>query len=241
MSRGFMNPLNKSLEIIAIIPARAGSKRLPKKNLLTLGGIPLIQWTINSAVASGIFDLIVVTSDDSEILEIAKESNLYCIARPGDLASDEASTQDVIKHALQFLHKDGYVVNNFMLLQPTSPLRSAIDILEARKLMVEQKAECVVSVCPAEHSPLWCNTLDEKKSMRNFLVSSSLGKRSQELPAFYRLNGSIYLTNVESYIEENSFFFDGSIAYIMPSERSVDIDTKHDFQYASYLISREIF
>lgn len=237
MLRGFMNPLNKALECVAIIPARAGSKRLPKKNSRALGGIPLVQWTINSAVASGIFDLIVVSSDDSEILEIAKESNLYCIVRPRDLASDEASTQDVIKHALQFLHKDGYLINNFMLLQPTSPLRSAKDIKEAHRLMVEQKAECVVSVCPAEHSPLWCNTLNDKKSMKDFLLSSSLGKRSQELPTFYRLNGSIYLAKVKSYIEKNSFFFDGSIAYIMPCERSVDIDTEHDFNYASYLIS----
>lgn len=221
--------------MVAIIPARKGSKRLPEKNLLLLGGKPLIRWTIDAAEKSGVFDHIAVTSDDSRILEQARGANTIPIVRPPNLATDTATSADVVLHALEVLEKQGIRPLTFMLLQPTSPMRTADDIRKAVDLMAEKSSDSIVSVCLAEHSPLWCGTLESDMSMHAFLKPSVHGQRGQDLPTYYRLNGAIYLAKVEAFRDEKTFFTRNSHAYVMPVDRSVDIDTSLDFKLAQCL------
>ena len=154
--------MNKTF--LAIIPARGGSKRLPRKNLLDLCGKPLIAHSIEAAQKSKYMSKVVVSSDDEEILNIAKEYKADFIKRPDELASDTATTFDALKHTLENVGKYDYVV----LLQPTSPLRSEKHINEAIELLEEKNADAIISVCEMEHSPLWSNTLDENLDISNF-------------------------------------------------------------------------
>ncbi|HHF2857171.1 TPA: cytidylyltransferase domain-containing protein [Vibrio diabolicus] len=221
-------------KVIAVIPARGGSKRLPGKNIRQLGDKPLIAWSIEAAKTSKYIDRVIISTDCEDIANIAQ---LYGgdvpFLRPQELSGDTASSNGVILHALEHIDESfDYVV----LLQPTSPLRKAEDIdilLES----FDEKTEGVVSVCPCEHSPLWANTLPDDMTMGNFFPESVIGKRSQDLPDYYRLNGSIYAFKVDSFVENNGIFYSDKVkAYNMPVERSVDIDTIVDFHIAEVLL-----
>lgn len=221
---------------LAIIPARGGSKRLPRKNILKLADKPLIAWSIDAGLHSQYIDKVVVTSDDSEIINIAQQYNAKTIKRPAELASDTATSFDAVKHTIDNVEKYDYVV----LLQPTSPLRSAKHIDEAIELLMVKKADAVISVCEMDHSPLWSSTLDESLSMQGFLRDDVLNKRSQDLETYYRLNGAIYVCNTEKLLEEENFFLKNNIfAYKMDRDVSVDIDTQVDFKIASAIMGFE--
>ncbi|QOP42606.1 acylneuraminate cytidylyltransferase family protein [Sulfurimonas sediminis] len=223
---------------LAIIPARGGSKRLPRKNVLNLAGKPLISWSIEAAKQSKYIDEIVVSSDDDEILGIAHSLNVTVLKRPATLSTDTATTFEVIQHLIKNFEKQ---YTHLILLQPTSPLRDSEDIDKAIELLDKKNADAVVSVCEMEHSPLWSNTLPKNKSMTTFLNKEILNKRSQDLETYYRLNGAIYVISVTKLLEKKSFFLEESIyAYVMDQKKSIDIDTKLDFEIASYLLSRLI-
>ena len=223
--------MNKTF--LAIIPARGGSKRLPRKNLLDLCGKPLIAWSIEAALKSKYISKVIVSSDDEEILNIAKEYKADFIKRPDELASDTATTFDALKHTLENVEKYDYVV----LLQPTSPLRTEKHIDEAIELLKEKNADAIISVCEVEHSPLWSNTLDENLDMSNFLRDEVLNKRSQDLPKYYRLNGAIYICKTDKLLENKGFFLKENIyAYKMNKKHSVDIDEEIDFIIAEKLM-----
>jgi len=221
---------------LAIIPARSGSKRLPNKNILFLNGKPLIEWTIQAAKKSKYIDDIVITSDSDKILEIAKHNDILALKRSKELATDEATTVDVIKHVLTEFNEYDYIV----LLQPTSPLRNEKHIDEAIEMLETKKADAVVSVCEMEHSPLWSNILPSDLSMKNFLREEIKNKRSQDLDKYYRLNGAIYICKKDKFLKENTLFLNDNIfAYIMDRKSSVDIDDEIDFKLAEVLISYE--
>jgi len=214
---------------LAIIPARGGSKRLPRKNILDLNGKPLISYSIEAGLNSKYIDNVIVSSDDDEILSIAKKFKAKTIKRPDVLASDTATSFDAIRHTIDNSDKYDYII----LLQPTSPLRTVKHIDEAIELLEEKNADAIVSVCEMDHSPLWSNTLDESLSMNSFLRDEVLNKRSQELETFYRLNGAIYICKTERLLDEKSFFLNDNIfAYKMDRESSVDIDEEIDFKIA---------
>ena len=218
---------------LAIIPARGGSKRLPRKNVLRLNGKPLVSWSIEAGLKSKYIDKVIVTSDDDEILDLAKEFSADIIRRPSDLASDTATTFMAIAHTIKNLEEYDYIV----LLQPTSPLREEKHIDEAIVLLNKKNADAVISVCEMDHSPLWSNTLDDSLSMRGFLKEEVLNKRSQDLETFYRLNGSIYICKTEKLLEEKRFFLKENIyAYLMDRKSSIDIDEEIDFKIASVLM-----
>ncbi len=180
---------NKSF--LAIIPARGGSKRLPRKNVLDLAGKPLIAWTIDAAKSSKYIDSIVVTSDDAEILQVAKDLSVDTIKRPVELASDTATTFDAIEHTIQQVHgKYDFVI----LLQPTSPLRTAKHIDEAIELLAHRNTDAVISVCETDHSPLWSNTISKDGSLEGFISEDIKNNRGQDLPFYFRLNGAIYIS-----------------------------------------------
>ncbi|MCG3714146.1 acylneuraminate cytidylyltransferase family protein [Arcobacter lacus] len=219
---------------LAIIPARGGSKRLPRKNVLDLCGKPLIVWTIEAALKSKYIDKVVVSSDDDEILEISKKF-AKTIKRPDELSSDTATTFDAIKHAIDNVEKYDYVI----LLQATSPLRNEKHIDEAIELLKEKKADAIVSVCEMDHSPLWSNTLPKDGNMCNFLRDEILNKRSQDLEKYYRLNGAIYICKTDKLLENKGFFLkDNIFAYVMDRKSSIDIDEDIDFNIISILMKK---
>ena len=225
--------MNKTF--LAIIPARGGSKRLPRKNILDLCGKPLISWSIEAALKSKYISKVVVSSDDEEILNISSNFGADIIKRPYELANDTATTFDAIKHTINNLEKYDYIV----LLQPTSPLRNEKHIDEAIELLEEKQADAIVSVCEMDHSPLWSNTLPEDGNMRGFLREEILNKRSQDLEKYYRLNGAVYICKTDKLLENKSFFLkDNIFAYIMDKKNSIDIDEEIDFEIAKVLINK---
>ena len=227
----------KNRRYLAIIPARGGSKRLPRKNILNLNGKPLISYSIEAGVNSRYINKVVVTSDDNEILNIAKKYPIDTIKRPDELASDTASSFDAIKHTIDNLNEEyEYIV----LLQPTSPLRNEKHIDDAIKFLEQKDADAVISVCEMEHSPLWSNTLPENLDMSNFLRDEIKNKRSQDLPTYYRLNGAIYICKTDILLKEKSFFIKDKIyAYVMDKEYSIDIDEKIDFNFAEMILKEK--
>ncbi|MFW2580732.1 cytidylyltransferase domain-containing protein [Aliarcobacter butzleri] len=228
----------KDKTFLAIILARGGSKRLPRKNVLDLCGKPLIAHTIEAGLKSNYVDKVVVSSDDEEILEISKEFDAETIKRPDELASDTATTFDAIKHTIDNnIDKYDYIV----LLQPTSPLRNEKHIDEAIELLEEKKANAIISVCEMEHSPLWSNTLPNNGSMKGFLRDEILNKRSQDLEKYYRLNGAIYICRTDKLLEEKTFILKDEIyAYKMSRKFSIDIDEEIDFKLAKIYLDNKI-
>ncbi len=226
-------------KFIAIITARGGSKRLPNKNILDLNGKPLIAWTIEAAKKCNFINEVVVSTDSLEIKKIAEQHGASVpFIRSEKLSNDTASSFDVVKHCLDF-HQAQFKLNfdYIILLQPTSPLRTHIDIENAVKLLKEKNADAIVSVCETEHSPFWTNNIDSTLSMDNFLRDEVKNNRSQDLPKHYRLNGAIYICKISELLKQKTFFLEKNIfAYIMHQERSIDIDTLLDFKMAEFLL-----
>lgn len=222
---------------LAVIPARSGSKGLLNKNIRLLSGKPLMAYSIEAARDSELFDRIYVSTDSEQYKEVGEDYGASVpFLRPENLAGDTASSWDVVKHALAVFEEMGEDYEEIALLQPTSPLRSAEDIRMAHNLMEEKKAHAVIGVCPMEHSPLWSNTLPQNGSMAGFVRSEVMCSGRQALPEYYRINGAMYfikkacLENIEQLYENRCF------AYVMPVERSVDIDTAVDFYLAEALL-----
>ncbi|MBC3229578.1 acylneuraminate cytidylyltransferase family protein [Serratia fonticola] len=230
-----------SKRVLAIIPARGGSKRLPNKNILPLGGKPLIKWSIDSALKSNLIDTVLVTSDSDEILSCCGNDNrLIKLKRKVELSTDTAKTIDVVINAIEFLAEKENYFDIVVLLQPTSPLRTTSHIDESLQLFDKEDAMGVQSVCECAHSPVWCNVLDETLSLNNFIKSDYIGVRSQDLETYYRINGAIYIYNIKELIIQNAIFFSPRVyAYKMNSIDSVDIDNKIDFEFADFLIKKQ--
>lgn len=229
--------------ILAIIPARGGSKRVPRKNLANLAGKPLITYTIEAGLKANYIDELVVSTDDHEIAAVAKSSGASVpFIRPYELAQDESSTLDVIKNVIDFYKKTELKLFDYiLLLQPTSPLRDYAEINKAIEILADKKADALVSVCETEHSPLWTNTLPADLSLVNFIKDEVKNKRSQDLEKYYRLNGAIYICNSARFLNEETFFIKGNIyAYIMSQEKSVDIDTIIDFALCEILLQNNV-
>lgn len=228
--------------VTALIPARGGSKRLPRKNVKLLHGKPLIAWSIEVAKVSKYIDRVVVSTDDEEIKRISEQHGAEVpFLRPEHLANDHASSFDVIKHTIDYLKLD-QSNELIVLLQPTSPLRLVSEIDRALEFFVHKNAKGVVSISETEHSPMWSNTLPENSCMSDFIRPEVQGKRSQDLPKFFRLNGSIYIYETLSLLEQSKIFFNENVYGFETSlETAVDIDTELDFLVAETIIKyREI-
>lgn len=225
---------------LIVIPARGGSKRLPRKNILPLAGKPLICWSIEAALATGLDARIMVTSDDEEILAIARRyanKGLIAHRRPAELANDHASTADALEDALNTEQQSGYSAKTLILLQPTSPLRTAEDILAAvRNYEESDNSDTVVSVCEMDHPTAWIGTIAENGQLQGLDLT---GKRSQEYQKEYRLNGAVYVASVNTLWQRGSLFTDDLRASVMPRERSVDIDAAVDLRICESLLCRE--
>ncbi|MFZ7791700.1 cytidylyltransferase domain-containing protein [Acinetobacter lwoffii] len=223
--------------VTALIPARGGSKRLPRKNVKLLNSKPLIAWSVEVAKASKYIDRVIVSTEDEEIKQISEQYGAEVpFIRPEHLSNDTASSFDVIKHAIEQL---GIEDQNHLivLLQPTSPLRTTFDIDKALEFFKTNDADGVVSISECEHSPLWANSLPENFSMKNFIRPELVGKRSQDLPKYYRLNGSIYIYQTQKLLSANKIFYNAKVfGFEMSHQSSVDIDSKLDFLIAEAII-----
>lgn len=226
------------MKAIAIIPARSGSKGLPDKNIKPLNGKPLIAYSIEQAIASQKFDKVFVSTDSENYAQIAREYGAdVSFLRSSDLASDNANTWDAVREVLVKFDELGEEFDTVMLLQPTSPLRDSEDILNAFKLMEEKSANAIESVVEVDHSPLWCNVLPADGCMDSFENPELSILPRQSLPQYYRINGAIYLLK-RSELNEECMFTHNCFAYIMPKEKSVDIDGPIDFMLAELIMNK---
>ena len=228
----------KGGKLLALITARGASKRLPKKNILKLANKPLIAWTIEASLKSHYIDEVIVSTDDVEIAEISRSYGADVpFIRPPELATENASSIDVLKHAVLTIKNLDRHFDYLILLQPTSPLRKATHINEAIQMYVDKKAKVVISVCEVSHPIEWAGLLPDDLSMDDFFLQELHGKRSQDLPQRYRLNGAIFIINIHEFLKHNSIMLkEGSYGFIMDREDSVDIDNHIDFKFAEFLI-----
>lgn len=223
-------------KILAIIPARAKSTRLPGKNINDFVGKPLIAWTIESALKSSYIDRVIVSTDDSNIANISKFYGADVpFMRPTEISLDSSPSIDLVIHAVEELSKTGDYFQYIILLQPTSPLRSTSHINEAIELLKKKRASNIVSVTLVEHPVEWTNTLPLDLSMKKFMSNKNTNMRSQDYPVKYSLNGAIYIVDIEKMLDENKLVLQSnSFAYVMAKKDSIDIDTIEDWDYAEY-------
>lgn len=224
---------------IAVILARSGSKGLPDKNILPLCGKPLLAYSIEAARASGKFDLIHVSTDSERYADIARQYGADVpFLRSAAASSDTASSWDAIREVLTQYAALGQHFDRVMLLQPTSPLRTGEDIIRAFQLLDSDTVN-VVSVTEVEHPVQWCFTLPENQSMDDFAKSPYNAMRRQELAKHYRENGSLYLVDAKKIMDPAyDLYADHCRAYVMPADRSIDIDTKLDFAIAEVILTQ---
>jgi len=215
------------LKVLAIIPARGGSKGIPDKNIKDLAGKPLIAWTIEAALKSVFVTKTVVSSDSDVILKIAQKYNADVLKRPAHLASDTARSEPVITDVLEQLKKESF--DYVILLQPTSPLRTAVDIDKAINKLLNSNGTALISVYPPHHHPLKAFKTDADGFLKGLVNDDYPFTPRQALPKTFYPNGAIYLIKTALFLETGKLFTDKTIAFEMSADKSFDLDTKADF------------
>jgi CMP-N,N'-diacetyllegionaminic acid synthase len=222
----------RGLKVLAVIPARGGSKGLPDKNILQFNGKPLIVWTIIESKKSKYIDRVVLSSEDDHIIKISKENNLDVpFIRPQSLSHDNISGLDVVLHTIEEINGFDIIV----VLQPTSPLRSVNDIDNTIKRLIDEKANACITLKESGKSPYWMFELDSKDKLIPVIKTNELITIRQELPKTFEVNGAVYVARTNWFVKNKLFINDETIAYVMPPERSIDIDTLYDFNFAEFL------
>lgn len=222
---------------LAIITARSGSKGLKDKNIKLLNGKPLMAYTIKAALDSGMFSHVMVSTDSPEYARISKEYGAEVpFLRSAETSTDKAGSWDVVKEVILEYRKLGMEFDTITLLQPTSPLRTGEDIRKAYALYEEKNATAVAAMCEVEHPPMWCSVLPESLNMEEF-VKSTVNMQRQAFGKYYRCNGAIYIVDVKHFLTTDIVYDAGSYAYIMPVDRSYDIDSELDFVIAEAIMN----
>jgi len=221
--------------VLAIIPARGGSKGVPRKNLRSLAGKPLIAWTIEESAKSAYIDRTILSSDDEEIIAIARQWNCEVpFVRPAKLAEDQVPGEEPVLHAIAAINeKYDYVV----LLQPTSPLRLAEDIDACIEKCFSQNAPACVTVTIPDKSPYWMYFMDNEGKLYPVIEEKNVASLRQQLKSVYLLNGAVYVAKIDWFLKNKKFVSDGTVAYLMPKSRSMDIDTEWDLKICQILLS----
>ena len=224
-------------KVLAIIPARGGSKGLPGKNIRTLGVKPLIAWTIESALDNKLIDMTVVSTDCPKIAAVSRTFGAEVpFIRPDRLSTDQAETADVVLHALNSINEHFDVI---VLLQPTSPFRKSSHIEGALEIYENSKAYSMVSICESQKSPFWMFSLQDDGGLEPIIKDKAQFSRRQELPKTYSLNGAIYVVDVEFFLRNKEFIFEDSKYYLMDYKSSVDIDSLMDFKIAQIFLDEK--
>ncbi len=224
--------------VLALVVARGGSKGIPGKNLHPVAGRPLIEYTFDAAKNSRMLSRTILSTDSPEIAEAARRCSIEVpFLRPAELAADDSPVLDAAQHALSWLEpRESYLPDYVLLLQATSPLRTAKDIDAAIAMAFEGDLDAVVSVSAAEQHPLLMKRLDENGCLAPFIESPLSQSRRQALPQAFAVNGAIYLVRRTVLLEMESWCPPGAGAYLMPAERSLDIDTPWDMRIAETIL-----
>lgn len=226
--------------VLMVITARGGSKSVPRKNLAPAGGKPLIWWTVAAAKGAAVSGRIIISTDDQEIATAVQNMGVEApFLRPAELARDDTPGAASVVHAARWLEEhEGYRPDYVMHLQPTSPLRTAEDIDGAVDLAEHKAADAVVSVTLAADHPYWMKSVGPDGRMRDYVNQEKKVENRQALPEIFALNGAIYLARREVLLEDGDFYGRDTYAYVMPEERSLDVDTPWDLHLAD-LVLRE--
>ena len=223
-------------KVLMIIPARGGSKGIPRKNLVELGGFPLISYVVRTALSAGLDADVVVSTDDEEIKEAAETFGAWVpFIRPSELASDTATTYVAVKHAVETLISMGHVYEDVILLQPTQPFVTPESIRGAHELYLEHDKVGVAGVSPVMESPILMRTMDENHQLSPLLSGSSTIRR-QDRPNYYRVNGAVYVNSVKDILAGPVSFNDNPLGFEMGKVEGFDIDTPLDMKLASALL-----
>ncbi|MGV8933487.1 MAG: cytidylyltransferase domain-containing protein [Gallionellaceae bacterium] len=224
------------MNTFALIPARGGSKGIPRKNIKLFAGKPLIVWTIEAALRSSMLDAVVVSTDDPEIADVARQAGAQVpFMRPSELALDQTPGLDPVLHALDQLPQ----YDSVLLLQPTSPLRATEDIDACLRLATQQHARSVVSVSEADTHPYWTYRLTKDQALSRFVDAEPIARR-QDLPQAFALNGALYFADANWLRSSGSLVGTETLAYVMAKERSVDLDTPLDWKLAELLLKESL-
>lgn len=229
--------------ILALVPARGGSKGVPRKNIRPLLGKPLIAWTIEEAKKSRHISRIVVSTEDREIADVAvKYGAEIPFLRPEELAKDESPTIDCVIHALNWLKdNENYIPDLLLLLEATAPLKTFEDIDGAIEILLDKvnEIDAVIGLREVSEHPFWMNTLDAKGLIKDFIKTEREYMRRQELPPVYIVNGAIYLCKTEVLLRDRTFTPQKTFGFVMPPERSIDIDNEIDLELAELYLKGE--
>ncbi len=230
------------MKVLGIIPARGGSKGVPHKNIIDINGIPLICYSIETGLQAkklGLIDELIVSTDDEEIAEISKKAGADVpFMRPDYLSNDTAKSVDVMIHAYQFYREMGRVFDTILLLQPTTPLRTSKDIQEALNIFEKENVSSLISCYKEEYI---CDLVSYHKDGNRAIALNSMhngGGRRQDLPDIYVRNGAIYITTVSQMINNHRVFDDVPAIYVMPKERSINVDCMDDVEMLRWKLSR---
>lgn len=230
----------KKLNILAIIPARGGSKRLPGKNIKKLAGKPLISYAISAALKSKYVGRVIVSTDDLKIASVAKKFKAEVpFIRPAKLATDKAETVSVLIHAVEFMEtKENIKFDIVVLLQLTNPFVMSKDIDEAIKTLIKSRSKSCVSMCEVKERPEWVYTIKGRHA-KPFYNFPKQNRASHFLPKAYCLNGTVFVISRDFLMKEKKIFDSSNMsAIIMPRERSCDIDYQLDFDIAEAIIKK---
>ncbi len=227
--------------VLSIIPARGGSKGIPRKNIVNLSGEPLIAWTINESLKSKYISKTIVSSDDNEILHISKKYGADTIKRPADLSNDFSTSESVATHVLKDLSSHNEEFDVLVLLQPTSPLRTFSDIDKALDILFNNdKATAVISGYNLDNKFLKAFSMNSSGMLSDDINKDYTFVRRQDLPKMFMPNGAIYIANIESFINEGGFYTNNTLPYEMSKENSLDIDTFTDLSLANMILNKKL-
>jgi len=229
-------------KILTIIPAKIGSTRLPRKNILSLAGKPLLLWTVESAIKAKCCGEIMVSTESEEIANVAKAAGAKVpFMRPANLAKDPYGVVDVCLHVLQEYEKGGHFFDTLIILLPTSPFRTPQDIRNALTIFRDNKAKFLMSVSEFSHNPYGAlKQIKQSSLIMEPCFFAQIGKKRHDLPKTFRANGAITIVDVNAFKREKTYYGFPLYTYIMPWQRSVDIDTKQDFLFAEFLIEKGV-
>jgi CMP-N,N'-diacetyllegionaminic acid synthase len=220
--------------IVAVIPARGGSKGVPRKNIRLIAGKPLLAWTIEEAKKSKYTDRVILSTEDDEIISVARRWGCEVpFKRPLELAKDDTPGIDPVLHALESMESDyDYVV----VLQPTSPMRRASDIDACIEECLSRKTNVCVSVSAVDKSPYWMYSLDEEKRLRPLFPAYEHVARRQDLPTVYMPNGAVFVAKVPWLLKNRTFVADDTVACCMAPAHSIDVDSEIDFRVCELML-----
>jgi len=230
--------MKKKINYLGIIPARKGSKGIPSKNIVDLGGMPLIEWTFKEAEKVDLLDFILLTTDDDRIIELAKlhKKIRAPFVRPQALSQDNSTTMDVIKHAIQFLENKNFIIENIVLLQPTSPFRTNKDIETAMIKFETSPSETLFSVCEPTQHPEEYVYYNEKDELERVLIDNNKKFGRQNYKKVMFIDGAIYISSVKNLKRTGTFIQKNSCIFEIAKSHALDLDTPFDLTIARALI-----